>query len=144
MRSGRLNVSTATPLSVTSHSTGSGALTGTTSSSVAPSSMYAHTVHLSVVPSAIARRPSRTDQPEPPICLANLRLRLLRQLGLGRPGLRVVAHRQTQHRRRVLERGTPVREVVRTTGIAGEPRGDVDAELIQPRFDGVVHRLHQL
>src|ERR1700692_4675523 len=126
MRSGWLNVSTATPLSVISHSTGSGALTGTTSSSVAPSWMFAHTVHLSVVPSAIARRPSRNDQPEPPICLANLRLGLLRQLGLRRPGLRVVAHRQTQHRRRVLERGTPVREGVPTAGVAGAPKGGVD------------------
>src|SRR4051794_29930454 len=55
----------------------------------------------------------------------------------------VVADGQTEHRRRILERPTPVGEVIRPAGIAGEPRRHVAAEAVQSGFLGVIHRLDQ-
>ena len=50
-----------------------GTLTGRTSSDAASSWMYAHTVHLSVVPSAIRCRAQPADQSKPPISVVDLR-----------------------------------------------------------------------
>src|SRR5690349_10874157 len=58
--------------------------------------------------------------------------------------MRIVADRQTEQRRGVFERATPVREVVRAARIAGEPVAHVDAELVQTALLGVVHRLDEL
>src|SRR5829696_4791568 len=109
--------------------------------------MYSHTVHLSVVPSAMPLR-GRTaalfDEAEALIGRAYLRSSLVGQLRLRRPRVRIVPDRQAEQRRRIFEGATPMREVIRPPWVAGEPRAHVDAELVKAGLLRVVHRLDQL
>src|SRR5690606_31402607 len=86
---------------------------------------------------------SVSDQTDLPVGRLDLDLRLLRQLRLRRPGMRMVTDGQTEHGGGVLERPAPVGEVVRTPRITGEPRTQIEFQLIHPGLLGMVHRLDQ-
>src|SRR4051812_42808573 len=58
--------------------------------------------------------------------------------------MRIITYRQTEHGGGVFERSTPMREVVGSSRITGEPPAEVEVELVQPRLAPVVHRLQQL
>src|ERR1700744_3258437 len=71
-------------------------------------------------------------------------LGLRRQLCLRRSGMRIGTDRQAEYRRGVLERATPMGEVIGPARIASEPQSEVDLELIETRFTAVIHRLDEL
>jgi hypothetical protein len=72
------------------------------------------------------------DEPEATIGFLDLRLGLRRQLRLRRPGMGIRTHRQTQQRRGVLERATPVGEIIRSPRVAGPPGSEVDPNWSRP------------
>src|SRR5437763_6538570 len=72
--------------------------------------------------------------------LADLLLGRVRQDGLWRSRVRVVAGRQPDDRRRVAECLTPMREVVGPRRVAREPSADAFTDLVEAGLARVLHR----
>src|SRR3984885_11695185 len=84
------------------------------------------------------------DDAEAPVGGLDLFARFLGDGDLGGPRVGVVADGQTQQRSGVLERPTPVGEVVRTARVAGVPPAHVEFEPIKAGLLSEIHCLDQL